>query len=160
MRPALATVGLALAAAAAGCARSKRYYSHVEVLRVAARRMERGTGLPRMLDVEVRYVDCPGTQTEVIRGGQDFARCFYERNRVGARVGVQIEHHPTRDGEWEWHVLSVGGCARPPDHNDEASFETVQECRDVFAYGQRIGFRCDRIPQRELLARCPWFRRR
>lgn len=157
MRPAAALLALV---ALAGCARSRRYHSRVEVVRVDARRMERTSGRPRVLDVELRYVDCPGKQTEVIRGGQDFARCFFERNPVGARVAVEVDHHPTRDGEWEWDVVSVGGCARPPDHEDEASFETVQECRDVMAYGQRIGFRCERIPQRELLVRCPWFRRR
>lgn len=156
----LAALAFGLALAVAGCARSKRYYSRVEVLRVDARRMERGTGQARMLDLELRYIDCPGRQTEVIRGGREFARCFSGRHRVGARVAVEIDHHPTRDGEWEWDVVSVGGCARPVDHNDDASFETVQECRDVYAYGLRIGFRCDRVPQRELLRRCPWFRRR
>jgi hypothetical protein len=64
------------------------------------------------------------------------------------------------DGTFKPAVLKLGDCPRVPDPNDEASFEIVQVCNDIFVNGVKVGFHCDRKPSAELLQKCPWFRPR
>ena len=140
------------------CHRPKHYDANVEVTRVAAVR-EDETGKPLTLDVEVSYVDCPGTQMEVIRGGPEFAACA-GKYKVGDKLQVGIDHEWDEEGHYKWTVRKVGDCTRVPDPNDEASYALVRECDDWSINGTRVGFQCKYIPEKKLVDKCPWFKRR
>jgi hypothetical protein len=148
-----------VALAASGCHRSKTYEANVEVTRISpVRKDEQGTALT--MDVEVSYVECPGTQIEVIRGGREFAKCIAEKVKVGEKVKVKLEHHYEPEGHYDYDVFEVQGCPRPPDPHDEASYKMVRECADWNVNGVRVGFQCKYQNKTELNRQCPWFRRR
>jgi len=115
-------------------------------------------GKPATMDVEFSYFECPGTQIEVIRGDNAFAACM-ARYKPGDKVPVRIEKHWDEAGYWDWDVHEMGGCPRPPDPDDEASFDTVRECTPWVINGAKVGFQCNTIPQDKLLKACPWFGR-
>lgn len=141
-----------------GChERPKDYQTQVQITRkTVVKRDEQKRALTG--DVEFSYFDCPGDQVEVVRGGKDFYACM-EKYEVGAKVPVRMTWSWNREGHYQWSVYEVGGCARPPDPLDEASFQMVQECEELFVNGASVGFRCNRVPQKALLDKCPWFRR-
>ncbi|MBS2012042.1 MAG: hypothetical protein JST00_04095 [Deltaproteobacteria bacterium] len=139
----------------AGCHKSKKYDANVEVTRISVvRRDENGRALTT--DFEFSYFECPGTQIETIRGGEEFSACV-SKLAVGAKVPVKIEHHWDPEGHMVWEVYQVGDCKRPPDPNDEASYAMVRECNDWKVNGATVGFECQIAPKKELLQKCPWF---
>ncbi|MBX3206155.1 MAG: hypothetical protein KF764_13880 [Labilithrix sp.] len=152
----------ALACAAAlpllGCHRSKEYEATVEVTRLSAARKDE-LGKATSTDVEVSYVDCPGTQTEVVRGGKEFSACV-EKLKIGDKVKVKLDYHWDAEGHYTFDVLEIGGCARTPDPNDEASFKIIRECSDWSVNGAAVGFQCNYEDKSELTKACPWFKRR
>lgn len=156
------TLVLGLVAASlplAGCHKSKTYEATVEVTRVASTRKDEN-GVPVSMDVELSYVECPGTQIEVIRGGKDFAACVQQKVKVGDKVKVKLEHHWDPEGFYDFDVFEVQGCPRPPDPNDEASYKMVRECSDWNVNGARVGFQCNYQDKKELNKKCPWFKKR
>jgi hypothetical protein len=154
----VASFAVALAALlASGCHRTTHHEANVEVTRVSAvRKDEAGKVLTQ--DFEFSYVECPGTQIEVIRGDAEFAACT-SKYAVGSKVPVAIEHKWAPEGVYKWTVTRVGDCARLPDPNDEASFAMVRECDDWKVNETRVGFQCKYAPEQKLLDKCPWFRR-
>ncbi len=152
-------VVLASALIAMGCHRPKHYEANVEVTRLASVRKDPSSGKPQTVDLEVSYVDCPGAQSEVIRGGADFAACV-GKYKVGDKVHVAIDHEWDPEGHYTWTVRKIGDCERIPDPNDEASYAVVRECDDQLVNGVRVGFVCRYIPEKKLIDKCPWFRRR
>lgn len=159
----LASSLLPLAAALASvastsCHRAKTYESTVEVTRISVARTDQN-GRATLTDVELSYVDCPGTQLENVRGGEEFSSCI-SKLAVGTRVPVKVEHRWSSEGFYTWDVHQVADCKRPPDPNDEASFATVRECEEWKANGVVVGFECQISPKKALLQKCPWFARR
>jgi hypothetical protein len=144
----------------AACAKKPRWYeADVRLNRIQTIRFD-AKGIPADVDVEVQYDECPGgQQLEIVRGDAAFAQCM-KRHAPGAKVVAKIEHHWDDRGFWDWDIHELGGCKRPPDKDDINSFDTVQECEPIVSNGVNEGFRCNRIPQRELLKKCPWFGRR
>lgn len=141
-----------------GCkTRSKWYDSNVRINRVAPIRFA-ADGKPLDTDVEFNWVDCPGDQIEIIRGDAKFAECM-KQFKPGDVAKVRVEYHWDKRGYYDWDVHEVGSCKRPPDDDDLSSFDTVQECEPVVVNGVEEGFRCNRIPQKALLKKCPWFAR-
>lgn len=157
-RPAGLFVAASLALAVASCHRPKHYDASVEVTRVSVLRKDE-QGKPQTMDFEFSYVDCPGTQIEVIRGDKDFAACV-SKFKVGEKVPVSIRHAWDDEGFYTYVVDKVGDCPRTPDPADEASFALVRECDDWLVNGARVGFQCRYIPEKKLIAQCPWFKRR
>lgn len=148
----------ALVWSALGCHRAKQYESTVEVTRVSAvRKDEAGTVVTS--DVEISFVECPGTQIEVLRGDKDFSACAMGKLKVGDKVKIKLEHRWDPEGFYDYDVYEVQGCPRPPDPNDEASYKTVRECSDWNVNGARVGFQCNYAAKKELNSKCPWFRR-
>jgi hypothetical protein len=141
---------------ASGCKKDRAYESRVEITRIDAVRLRDGKA--RDLDVEFSYPDCPGKPVEVIRGGADFAQCL-SRYKVGDTVPVKVRHHWDAAGFYDWDIYEMGGCSRPPDPDDEASFDEVKECEPIVVNGVEEGFHCSYVPQKMLLSKCPWFRR-
>jgi hypothetical protein len=155
-RVALLTTLLSLGLVA-GCHRPKGYETQVQITRVtAAIRDENGRALAT--DVELSYPDCPGTQVEVVRGGEQFSSCV-SKLAVGTKVPAHVERTWDPEGHYRWDVLQVADCKRPPDPNDDESFATVRECEDWKVNGATVGFQCQLSPKKELLAKCPWFAR-
>lgn len=153
----LALVGVATLAMTA-CHRSTSYESEVEVTRLSVVRKD-DAGKPVTTDLELSYASCPGTQVETVRGDAKFSQCV-ARYSVGQKVKVQIEHQWSDEGHWMSVIRKVGECDRVVDPNDEASFTMLRECEDWEVSGAKVGFQCSMKPEKGLLAKCPWFRRR
>lgn len=140
------------------CHKQKTYETTVEVTRVSVpRRDEKGAALST--DFEFSYVECPGSQFEVIRGGKEFSDCV-AKFKVGDKVKVKILHAWDPEGHYDSDVFEVQGCPRPPDKNDEASFKTIRDCSDWTVNGTRVGFQCNYTDKKELNKKCPWFLKR
>lgn len=138
-----------------GCHRPHAYETNVEVTRISVVRRD-ANGRALTTDVEFSYSDCPGTQIETVRGGEEFSKCI-SKLAVGSKVPVKLDHKWTEDGHYVWEVHQVGDCDRPVDPNDEASFAMIRECQDWTVSGAKVGFECQIKPKKELLKRCPWF---
>lgn len=149
----------ALSLAGAACGPEEKWYtSEVEITRLdVVRRNEAGKALTT--DVEVSYEQCPGTQTEVLRGGEAFGACV-AKHKVGDRLQAKIRHAMGPFGYFESKIHRLGNCERPPDPNDEASFTVVRDCEDWTVAGTKSGFRCFYLDKHKLNEACPWFRRR
>lgn len=140
------------------CHRTTQHEANVEVTRSHSTRKDEA-GKPLTVDFEFSYVECPGSQIEVIRGDAKFAECT-SKYKVGDRVKVAIEHKWGDEGVYKWTVTKVGDCVRVPDPDDEASFAMVRECNDWQVNGTRVGFQCKYAPEKNLIDKCPWFRKR
>ena len=65
-----------------GCHKAKHYDTNVEITRISVvRRDQNGRSLTT--DLEFSYFECPGTQVETVRGGEEFATCV-SKLAVGA----------------------------------------------------------------------------
>ena len=112
-----------LAVVLAACHRPKTYGSNVEITRISVVRKD-PEGKPTTVDYEFSFVECPGTQIEVIRGDAAFHACA-SRYKVHDKVPVVIDHLFKDEGRWAWVVKQLGDCPRVPDPNDEASSHTI-----------------------------------
>lgn len=156
--PRRALIVASLVVALGACHQTRSYETEVEITRLSVVRRD-DAGEPLTVDVEVSYGACPGTQTEVMRGDAAFAACVAKR-RVGETVKVVGDHVWDAHGFYRWRVREFAGCARANDPADEASYGLVRECEDLEVQGAVVGFECRYAPEKELVARCPWFRRR
>ena len=139
----------------AGCSReSHRYETTVQIVRTETVKDRAGT----VIDVDLEYADCPGDQREVFQADAAFAQCL-ARYKNGEKIPASILFQQMPDGHFDSEIEKVGECHRTRDSQDERSYEIVHQCRDLKVNGIVIGFRCDRKPSKELLAKCPWFRR-
>jgi hypothetical protein len=158
-RRALISLAAVAALLVSACRRTTHHETQVDVTRVAAVRKDHATGNPLVLDVEFSFTDCPGQQIEVVRGGAEFAACA-SNHKLADKLSLAIEHKRAPEGVYTWIVRRVGDCTREPDPNDEASYALVRECEDWEVNGARVGFQCRYIPEKKLVEKCPWFRRR
>ncbi len=146
---------VALSLVATGCKKKKDFETNVKLTRLqVVKRDEKGS--PLTMDVEVTYVDCPGTQIEILRSGPEFASCM-QKYKLDDQVGVRIKRVKDPEGFWDWDVLQVGDCTRVPDPHDEASYKMVRECSDWQVNKVSVGFECDYSDQKVLKKKCPWF---
>ena len=152
------TIAVALATAA-GCTSGPTWYeSNVELVRYDVVRRD-PEGKPITADVEISYEACPGYQHEVLRGNSEFATCMAS-HKIGSRIPVKILWSYGAQGYYQWDVHELGGCKRPPDPDDEASFSIVRDCEEWKVHNAVVGFRCKYLGKEKLNAACPWFRRR
>jgi len=141
------------------CHRPKQYETNVEIKRIAAVQAHE-PGAASSMDVEVSFLECPGDQIEVVRGGVEFAKCIQSKQtREGGRVGVKVMHRWDPEGHYEHDIVEVNGCARPFDPNDQDSFKIIRECSDWVVNGVPVGFQCQYAEKEQLVKKCPWFRR-
>jgi hypothetical protein len=155
MTHAVVTMAFALVASA-GCHRPKSHEANVEVTRVQAVRKDEAGGPHAGLRV---HTECPGTQIEVVRGDAKFSACT-GKYKVGDKVKVSIQHVWSDQDVYQWTVTKVGDCERVSDAADEASYALVRECDDWEVNGARVGFQCKYTPEKKLIDKCPWFKRR
>ena len=137
----------------------KNYTANAEIVRIEKVRFDE-YGDPLVIDVELSYFQCPGTQLEIIRGGREFAKCIMQSHKVGDRLRVGVHWGWDSFGYYKWKVQKVDDCVREIDPLDEVSYDLVEECEDYRVYGAKVGFACKRIPTKELIEKCPWFRKK
>jgi hypothetical protein len=142
----------------AGCTpKAQVFQSEVQLGRVEIVHRD-AKGKTVTLDVEVEWTQCPGEQREVIRGDATFADCM-AKHSAGAKLPVVVDWQREPSGRWDWDILQIGECKRTPEGHDDSSFDMVQECETLKEHDEVVGFRCDRVPHKELLTKCPWFKR-
>lgn len=153
--------GLALASAVAlspaACAKPESFTSTVTIEQT---QLFGGADAPVVMDVHMLFSECPGAQRKVVRGDKAFAACA-KKYKTGDKVPVEIlVTYRSERGDYRNEVVKLGDCARTVDPKDEASYEVVQDCRDVVVNGVVTGVHCDRTRNDALIAKCPWFRRK
>ncbi len=135
----------------------KEYVSSVKLNRVTVVHTD-DKGEPVSTDVEVHWKECPGEQVQVMRSGKEFSKCM-QKHKAGDNVLVKVLWEWDDHGHYDWHIIEVGGCAAPPVDDDDSSFDQIQECQPSVQHDAVVGFHCDRLPEGELLDKCPWFKR-
>jgi hypothetical protein len=154
-RCAWAPVLLSSLLVASGCSKPKRYTTTVEVLQ--ARRFGQGSG---MVDLELRYVDCPGDARRIMRGDKAFGACA-PSIKVGDKLPAELVlKYSAEKGAYRSDLVHLGDCPVTLDPKDEANYEIYQDCQDLTASGATVGVHCDRQRGENLLAKCPWLRRK
>jgi len=139
------------------CSRSTRHTTKVEVVQA---QVFGGEGGPSILDLDLLFTECPGAQRKIIRGDKAFAGCA-KKIAKGDKLEVELLTTYKADrGEYRSEIVKVGECERKVDPKDDASYEVVQQCTDVTIHGIVTGVHCDRTRSDELVAKCPWFRRK
>jgi hypothetical protein len=140
----------------AACGQKTEHYSTtLEIARTQT--IQSGGG--KVIDVELEYSDCPGEQRDVFQEDAQFAECL-GKYKLGEKVPAELTWQQLPDGHYDSEVDKVGDCVRHRDAADERSYEVVRECKDIVVNGVVVGFQCVRKPTPELLAKCPWFRRK
>jgi hypothetical protein len=148
-------VSLLASITCAACAeKTQEFQTSVQIARTQVVTTARG----KWVDVELEYSDCPGEQREIFQADATFYDCL-TKYRVGESVAATVVWSHLPDGHYDSEIDRVGECKRKRDALDERSYEVVHECHDIVVNGVSVGFRCDRKPSPELLAKCPWFRR-
>jgi hypothetical protein len=158
MRRSPAAVLIGLLVALPACDKPKQFTTTVEVLKI--RQFGQNSSAGGVTEMELKYADCPGDARAVLRADRSFSACGAKLKR-GAKVPAEVVH--TRvgaRGTYRSEIVRIDGCELKVDPKDEANYELVQQCRPVVATGMEVGVHCDRRRGPELLAKCPWLRRR
>jgi len=144
--------------AGAGCDKPVHYTTTVEVLQV--QRMGQDKSAPGMTDLDLKFVECPGEARKVIRGDKTFGQCgvkFKKGDKIQAEV---VLAYSSDRGQYRSEIVRLDDCPIKLDPKEDANYEVVQDCKDLVASGAVVGVHCDRTRNKELVAKCPWFRRR
>lgn len=156
-----AVLGVLLGFALVGCKKpSRQYKTTVEIVqsRVVGGKTDPKAG-PNAMDLELKYIDCPGDARRVMRGDKAFAMCgnkFKQGDKVEAEIQTSFN---AAKGSYRSEVVRLGDCPVKLDLEDEANYEIVQVCTDLKASGNVVGVHCDRKRSGEIVAKCPWFAR-
>jgi hypothetical protein len=150
---------LALVATAPSChGGPRRFDTRVEL--VSTRTMGASAGkAPSLIELEMRFVDCPGEVYRVMRGDKALAECAGAM-KPGEKVSAVIQMSYDKEREnFRDEVVKLGPCDVTLDPKEEANYETVQVCKDLMATGVAVGVHCDKKREGELIAKCPWLKR-
>jgi hypothetical protein len=115
---------------------------------------------PGMMDLELRYSDCPGDARRVMRGDKTFSQCgakFKKGDKIAADL---VLSYSSERGQYRSEIVRLDDCEVKLDPKEEANYETVQECKELVSSGAVVGVHCDRTRNKELVAKCPWLKRR
>lgn len=141
------------------CRRSKTFSTKVELTRVYP--IGRDPKAPTLMDVELRYSECPGDARKLVRGDKEFAACALGKLKTGMKdVPVEVvQSWNAERGNWRGDVVQIGGCAIKADPKDEANYERIEVCSELKVTGVAVGVTCDRKRGPALVEKCPWLRR-
>lgn len=155
MRSALA---LCFLVALAGCSKkSQTYHTKVEITRIHP--FGKDLKAPTMMDVELRYSECPGDARKLVRGDKEFATCALSLEK-GAKVSVDVVSTWSAErGNYRSEIVKIGDCTIKTDPKDEANYERIEVCTDLKMTGAVVGIHCDRKRSDALVEKCPWLRR-
>jgi hypothetical protein len=154
-RPRIVAVTFVSAVVVAACKEAPRTYdTTVEVLQV-----QRFGAAGGLMDLELKFADCPGDARRVIRTDKAFVQCI-GAIKAGDKVPAQVTHAWSAErASFRSEVVKVGACPLKADPKEEANYEMVQVCSDLQATGVTVGVHCDRTRPAQLVAKCPWLRR-
>lgn len=136
---------------------AKRYTARVSIQHLEL--FGKDKTAPVLMDIRLKFVDCPGDARQVIRGDKTFSRCGAKLKK-GDVVEAELvsTYRPERE-QYRSELVRLGGCPITLDPKEEANYEMIQTCTDLKASGATVGVRCDRKRSPELLKKCPWLRR-
>lgn len=154
-----ALASLTVLAALAGCkGKPKTYETRMDLLQV--QRLGQDETNPSVIDLEMRFADCPGDARKLVRGDKAFASCI-AGVKAGDKLEATVVHAWNAErGNYRSDITKLGACPLAIDPKDEANYEMTQVCTDLKATGLPVGVRCDRTRPDELLTKCPWLRRK
>lgn len=146
-----------VAAVIAGCHdKPQSYETTVDVLHV--QRFGQSSA-PGIMDLELRFSDCPGDARRVVRLDKAFSQCIGQV-KAGEKLSATMSHAWSAErGGYRSDLVKLGKCPVKLDPKEEANYEMVQVCTDLEVTGANVGVHCDRSRPPELLNKCPWFRR-
>ena len=141
----------------AGCRRTQSYRTTVELTRIHP--FGRDPNAPGAMDVEMRYVDCPGDARRLVRGDKAFGTCGVKL-KEGTKVPVDlVRYYDSDKAQFRSEVTRIGDCPITLDRKDEANYEVVENCSDLKASGMVVGVTCNRRRDKALIEKCPWLLR-
>lgn len=141
-----------------GCESPKKFTTTIEIVQIEALRDDKG-GVSKVA-LEMKYADCPGDNRRVAHVDKAFAACGKDI-KVGDKLKVDMTSTwQSERGVYRSEITRVGECSVKQDPKDDSNYEMVQTCTDVVATGAVVGVRCDRTRSKELVAKCPWLKRR
>jgi hypothetical protein len=150
---------VATAIAVVSCGEKPQHYTTtVEVMQV--QRMGQDKSAPGMTDLDLKFLECPGEARKIIRGDKTFGPCgakFKKGDKITAEV---VLNYSSERGQYRDEIVKLDDCPVKLDPKEEANYEIVQDCKDLTVSGAVVGVHCDRTRNKELVAKCPWLRRR
>jgi hypothetical protein len=152
--------GLGLLVAASGChGKPKRFDTNVEIVATRTMGTQGGKTAPSLIEMEMRFVDCPGEVRRVMRGDKALAACAGGM-KVGEKVSATVELAYDAEREnYRDELVKLGPCDVKLDPKEDANYESAQVCKDLMATGVVVGVHCDKKREGELIAKCPWLKR-
>jgi len=162
MRSSHAALGLGLLSALSAlpaCEKPKQFKTSVEIVKIR-RFGQDAAKTGGVTEMELKFADCPGEVHKVLRADKSFSECG-ARFKRGDKVPADVTLTYSRErGLYRDEVVRLDDCALKIDPKDEANYDLVQQCRPVIATGMDVGIHCARQRSPELIAKCPWLRRR
>lgn len=153
----LLTSTLALGLFIACSSKPTVFDTNVEVIQV--QRFGQDPKAPGLLDLELKFADCPGDARRVVRADKGFSQCI-GAVKAGDKLPAQVTHAWNADrGSYRSDFVKIGACPIKVDPKEDANYEMVQVCTDLQATGVTVGVHCDRSRPKELTQKCPWLRR-
>ncbi|AKV01267.1 hypothetical protein AKJ09_07930 [Labilithrix luteola] len=143
----------------AGCDKPKHYTTTVQLAQLQRFGQTTPGSKASIMDLELKFVDCPGDAMKLVRADKAFGECaanFKSGDKLEAEL---VSTYSSERGGYRNEVVRIGSCPLKMDPKEEANYEMVQTCRDLEATGVVVGVHCDRQRSKELVAKCPWFRR-
>ena len=150
-------VMLLCAFGALACEKPQNYDTNVEVIHI--QRFGDGKA-PGMVDLELKFSDCGGDARRLVRLDKTFAACapnIKDGDKLPATLTMSWNGEKR---SYRSDIIKLANCAAKIDPMDEANYELVQVCTDMQATGSVVGVHCDRTRPKELIAKCPFLRRK
>jgi len=152
-------LGFGFVVVVAGCGESpKKFTTTMEIVQVEPFKDEKGE--IAKVALEMKYAECPGDNRRVLHVDKAFAACG-KNIKPGDKLKADMTSTWSSErGSYRSELTKLGDCAVKQDAKDDSNYEMVQTCTDVVSTGAVIGVRCDRTRSKELVAKCPWLRRK
>jgi hypothetical protein len=156
LRDALGLVA-ALSCALFGCKEeAKHFTTTVEVMQVRTFGAAAG---PKLTDLDLKFIDCPGDARQILRAPKEFSECG-TKLKAGDKLKAEVLlAYNAERGIYRNEIQKLGACPLKLDPKDEANYQMVENCSEVKATGVTVGVRCERGRTPALLAKCPWLKR-
>ena len=140
-----------------GCkAEQQKFTTTVQVMQVRTFGAAAG---PKLTDLDLKFVDCPGDARQILRAGKEFSECG-TKLKLGDKLAADVVlSYNAERGIYRNEITKLGSCALKLDPKDEANYQMVESCAEVKATGVVVGVHCERGRPPALVAKCPWLRR-
>ncbi len=155
MRAFIAVLGsIAVAGLLLACDKPKHYTTNLDLIHVQT------FGDGGMVELEARYSECPGDARRVMRIEKQYAECLHGIAKGQQHKAELVTAYSNDRSAYRTDVVKIDDCPITLDPKEEANFETFQLCTDLKASGAAVGVHCDRRRTEEVVAKCPFLKRR